>query len=191
MNSNSFVYDTGNKALREHNFDIFIAFQHFIVDLYNQLSEEYKELSLDTYGGQCISGEEFISMNSLLFTFTRPSAGNWYADASTHSGSSLKRVVFQFKLNLQLLEARLFAYIGNHSQHPDEIEVFVPRGTIFRIEEVTHDETTDIWCIKLKLSSKENVEHEMKRLGETRNHNSLGQCLVNTAKRKFFSIDYQ
>ncbi|CAF1539464.1 unnamed protein product [Adineta ricciae] len=45
---------------------------------------------------------EFVKvlMNSFLSTFTRTSTGNLYADVSAHSGSLLKRIVFQFKIIL-------------------------------------------------------------------------------------------
>jgi hypothetical protein len=197
----TFVYQVLNKALRDHDFDVLIAFRFFIVDLYKSLSIEHQkylctlsESDLNIYRGQGISEEEltlirnnveeFISMNSFLSTTTLRTTGEFFADSSATGKDSTKRILFEFKINRKLLNTKPFACIRDLSQFAEEDEVLIALGTIFRIMAVTYNRKQDMWIATLELCTEDDfvlkdiLEYEKKKLGETRDYISLGRSLI-------------
>ncbi|CAF1544197.1 unnamed protein product, partial [Didymodactylos carnosus] len=145
------------------------------------------------YRGQGISEEEltlirenigeFISMNSFLSTSTIEQTGQFYSEANKTENGLMKCILFKFDIDCGLLNARPFAYIVDHSQFPEENEVLIALGTIFRIKEVTYNSNEKTWIANLTLCTEDDfvlkplLEYEKNRLGQNPDFISLGQSL--------------
>ncbi|CAF0753765.1 unnamed protein product [Didymodactylos carnosus] len=195
-------YSLLNQALRNHDFDILTAFRFFITDLYKQLSDEHKKylgtLSkpiIQVYRGQAINEKElqlitdnvgeYISMNSFLSTTTRRETAEFFAESSTTGTDSVKRILFEFKIDSQMSNIKPFANVRHLSYFAEEDEVLISLSTIFRIKDVKYNNAQNLWIAKLELCSsddfalKEILEHEKKLMQPTPSLLHLGKLLGN------------
>lgn len=195
-------YSFLNKALRNHDFDVLTAFRFFIIDLYKQLSgEHHKYLAslsqpiIKVYRGQAINEkelklindniEEYISMNSFLSTTTSKETAMFFAESSTIGTDFLKRILFEFDIDLRVTNSKPFANVQHLSNYVDEDEVLLSLGMIFRIRGVQFNNEQNIWIAKLELCSSDNFalkeifEHERKLMQPTPSLLHLGKLLGN------------
>ncbi|CAF3352443.1 unnamed protein product [Rotaria sp. Silwood2] len=195
-------YNFLNQALRNHDFDVLTAFRFFIIDLYKQLSREHQKYlaalnksNIQVYRGQAINENElklindsigeYISMNSFLSTTTARETAVFFAESSTTGSGSLKRILFEFDIDTQVISPRPFANVQHLSQYAEEDEVLISLGTIFRIKDVQFNNEQNIWIAKLELCSsddfafKEIFEHEKKLMQPKPSLLHLGKLLGN------------
>ncbi|UJR06961.1 hypothetical protein I4U23_011249 [Adineta vaga] len=179
----SFLYSTLNKALRESDYEVLLALRFFINDLYQQLKYEHQKI-LDThnnndddpilkvYRGQSISTDElsyirknvgqYISMQSFLSTSVDRPTGLFFAQASAIPSLDTTRILFQFNINTHMTNIKPYVNIKNLSYFPDEDEVLITLGSIFKIDQIEYNENEEIWIGILSLCNED--EYELKEL---------------------------
>ncbi|CAF1429562.1 unnamed protein product [Adineta ricciae] len=206
----TFVYDTLNKALRESNYEVLLAFRFFINDLYQQVKYEHEksvnnddDSILQVYRGQSISVDElryikqnigqFISMQSFLSTSIDRQTGLFFAQANAHPSIDSEVILFQFNINKHMSNTKAYANIKNLSYFPEEDEVLINLGSIFKIDQIEYDENEQIWIGILSLCSEN--QYELKELMEQMKDEidagigSLGWLLYNQGEYEK-AIDY-
>ncbi|CAF0846738.1 unnamed protein product [Didymodactylos carnosus] len=131
-----------------------------------KLSEE----NLTVYRGQGLSQDElnkmkssqheFILMNSFLSTSKVRDVAVLYAKAIDFTNKTLQPVLFEFNIHAERQNAKPYAAISDLSYYElEEREVLFMLGSLFRIENVLHNEQEQIWIIKLSLcGSQQNNE---------------------------------
>ena len=178
----TFLYSTLNKALRESDYEVLLSLRFFITDLYRQLRYEHERFSdshnnnddsiIKVYRGQSISINElsyirknvgqYISMQSFLSTSIDRNTGLFFAQASATPSVDKTRIMFQFNINTHMTNTKPYINIKNLSYFPDEEEVLIMLGSIFKIENVEYNEGEQIWIGILSLCSED--EYELKEL---------------------------
>jgi tetratricopeptide (TPR) repeat protein len=124
-------------------------------------------------------------MNSFLSTTTRRETGKFFAESSTTGTDSIKRILFEFDIDSQMMNAKPFANVRHLSHFADEDEVLISLGTIFRIKDMKFNNEQNLWIAKLELCSsddfalKEIFEHERKLMQPTPSLLHLGKLLGN------------
>lgn len=189
---------TINKACHTENMKDIFTFRVYVSDLHKQLAqchekEEQENLkpSIHTvYRGKPLPGSVLqqlidnegglISMNGFLSTtIVNDVAAHYHGDdqvAKVRPG--YRPVLFEFKINKTIKQP--YAYIGQCSTKPEEVEVLFSLGTIWHIESVTIDKDP---CI-IKLTPYDELESssvaELKKYqGERCDLSSIGDILLN------------
>ncbi|CAF1020795.1 unnamed protein product [Didymodactylos carnosus] len=157
----TFLYLLLNRALRMHNIDLLILFQFFIKDIYQHLHKLQKEQSstpIRVYRGQLMSNEEtgrllsiegqLISMNSFLSTSRNRDFTLLYLGNSPFPNDGLQRVLFEIFLDPRFSDRKPFADITTISNFPEEEEILLMLGSIFRLEDMRME--NGIWIIQLQ-----------------------------------------
>ncbi|CAF3665615.1 unnamed protein product [Rotaria socialis] len=173
----SFLYRLLNKALRVQNIDLLFLFRFFIHDIHQQLQQLRCSSPIRVYRGQAMSIEELnvlqssigqlISMNSFLSTSANRDLALFYLGNSTALDAS-PRVLFEIDADPRLDSAMPFANITAHSHFPDEEEILMMLGSIFRIESIQHQREKDsqlVHIVRMTLCSDNN--HNAKLVYET------------------------
>ncbi|CAF1102586.1 unnamed protein product [Didymodactylos carnosus] len=168
-----FLYSTLNKALREHNIDMIFAMRFFLVDLLRQLQglhgnshhNSTNEQIHFVYRGQSMSPKELnvirASQGKLVTFNSFVSATANLKVASAFAASCdpvLPHVLLEFKIDTSLSGTKSYANISAYSNHPDEEEVLIMLGLIFRIDKVEYAEDEKRWEVKLSLRSENDFE---------------------------------
>ena len=163
----AFFYKILNAVLRKQNFHMTFLFREFISDIQRQLQKDQSNHVLKVYRGQMMSREELerlkqsigklISINSFFSTTTNYSKVFSFLNASR----GLERVLFEIDADPKMATAKPFANISKHSDYPGESEVLFMIGSIFRLENI-HQNDTNIWIIRMSLSSDE--EHGLRQV---------------------------
>lgn len=170
------IYKILNKALRTQDIDDLIPFGQFIKDLYQQLSDEQKlfikkqETSfLQVYRGQFISKDEvkrlkssenqLISVNSFLSTSTNRKKALEFATSRAPPTDQLTSILLEITLNLNSI-TRPYADIKHLSAFPEEEEILLMFGSVFRIEKVQYDEKLKLWSATLTLASEDDEDYK-------------------------------
>lgn len=166
----TFLYRVLNKALRHQDIETILLLHFFIVDLHNQLKQEY-EKQLDSkrtklYRGQLISKEEvellkkarydhFVYVNSFFSTTSdRDLALHIFAGAGqTSSDESKQSVLFELKVDKEKTK-KVFASTQHLSSVPDENETLFTVGMIcHKYGDVQYDDVQRVSIVQLELIS--------------------------------------
>lgn len=151
----TFLFSTLNKALRESDYEVLLTLRFFINDLYRQLKCQHERFLdshtsnddpiLKVYRGQSVPVDElhyirenvgqYISMQSFLSTSVDQEIGFFFAQASAVPSVDIARIVFQFNINTRMANTKPFINIKSLSYFPDEEEVLIMLGAIFKIEQ--------------------------------------------------------
>ncbi|CAF1312562.1 unnamed protein product [Adineta steineri] len=178
----SFLYHTLNKALRESSYEVLLALRFYINDLYEQLKFEHEKFLnsynndddpiLRVYRGQAISNQElyyirknvgqYISMQSFLSTSVTHETALFFAQASAIPSDEKTRIVFQFNIDTHMKNTKPYVNIKNLSYFPEEEEVLIMIGSIFKIIQIEYKEHEQTWFSILSLCSGD--EYELKDL---------------------------
>ncbi len=167
----SVIYKLLSKALRVQNIDLLFLFRFFIRDIRQQLANNQYLSPVRVYRVQSISNEEllmikdsigeFVSMNSFL------SASVDREQALTFLKSTalidFQQVLFEIDLDPRLVTTKPFADITNFSDYPNEKEVLIMLGSVFRLVEIRRDEY-QVWIIRMVLCS--DSDHDLKTIFE-------------------------
>ncbi|CAF3200840.1 unnamed protein product [Rotaria socialis] len=183
-----FLYQLLNKALRVQNIDLLYLFGFFIRDLRNQL-EQYRYPSLArVYRSQLISKKELqqlksfmgqlISMNSFLSTTLDREVAVFYLGDIEVSNGDLQPVLFEIEADPRIDGVKPFANITPFSYIPDEEEILMMLGSIFRLVHIRYE--GQLCIIQLKLSSENG--HDVKPIFDqmkidylNEGHSSVGE----------------
>jgi tetratricopeptide (TPR) repeat protein len=141
----SFLYRTLNRALRAQNTDQLLLFHFFIRDIEKQLRDHQHPSPVTLYRGQVISKDELklfensnnklISITSFFSTSLDSRVAVSYIDPDT-TYDNLQSVLFEIHADPTQNQSKPFADITSISHMPDEQEVLMMLGSVFRIDSV-------------------------------------------------------
>ncbi len=164
----SFVYRMLNKALRVQNTDLLFLFRFLIVDLQKELDKHRCSSPVRLYRGQIMSKDEveilknsigkLISINSFLST----SVDRYVALGFLTDDTDLEQVLFEITAD-PTVTTKPFAEITKLSAIPNEKEVLIMVGSVFRIVDVFND-GGGVWTIQMTLCSDD--DHDLKHIFE-------------------------
>ena len=134
-----------------------------IRDLFHQLQQLQKKqpiTQLRVYRGQLMSSEELgilmsmqghiISVNSFLSTtLSRTLAMFFLGDTNCPRDNELHAVLFQIDLQPCFDDRIPFANISEISELPEEQEVLIMLGALFRIQDLTYESETAVWVVRM------------------------------------------
>lgn len=199
----TFLYNTLNKALRESDYEVLLALRFFISDLHRQLSSAYETFLdlqnsnddpiLKVYRGQSISIDDlryirenvgqYMSIQNFLSTSIDRQIGLFFAHASAASSIDTARLVLQINIDTRMTNTKPYGDITSLSYFPDEQEVMIMLGSIFKIEQVEYDECEEVWTGTLSLCGEDDyaLKELMKQMKEETDGgiSSLGWLLYN------------
>lgn len=166
----SFLYRILNKALRMQDVDILYLFRFFIRDLERQIDQHRCTSCITVYRGQLVSNSEldtlkdsigeFISMNSFLSTsIDRRTAVSFLY--SSDIDDELQRVLFEIDADGRLDLIKPFANISSLSFFPEEQEILMMIGSVFRLINIQHTKDR-LWVIQMRLCS--DNDHDLKSI---------------------------
>ena len=168
----TFLYQVLNQAFLAQNIDLLFLFRFSIRDLRHQL-EQYRCLSrVRIYRGQLMSNDEvrslqdavgeFISINSFFSTtMNRDVALFFLGDCEVFN--NLQRVLFEIDADPHLNGIKPFANISSVSHCPDEQEVLVMIGSIFRLISI-HLDGNQLFIVRLIMCS--DNDHDLKTISD-------------------------
>ena len=165
----SFLYRKLNEALRNQDIDLLFLFHFFIHDLEEQIQHCRCSESIDLYRGQIITKDELqalrnsinslIAFNSFLSTSRNIAIAYIYAGVeATLKDPELEHVLFEIRADSRQLGIKPFADVSEMSQYPDEEEILIMLGAVFRVKEVVHDDNRQVWRIKMDLCSDDDCD---------------------------------
>lgn len=165
----SFLFRTINEILRSNDVNIIFKFRHFLIDLYKQLDDIYRETINSChyskqdkfYRGHLMSREgldsfrqsigRIISINTFFSTTTSFQIALVFADSFLQTDNCLS-VIFCIEHDAPLANQRPYANISQLSNYLDEEEVLFAMGNIFRIQAIEElDRKNPIPIIYLKM----------------------------------------
>ncbi|CAF1100458.1 unnamed protein product [Adineta steineri] len=144
----SFFYKTLNAALRTQNIHMMFLFRSFIYDIYRQLQKSQSKKFVRVYRCQLMSNDEINSLKQ-----------NLASDITTQINS--ERVLFEIDADPKIVNTKPFADISKHSHFPDESEVLLMTGSIFRLDNIYRDDD-EIWIIRMTLCNDD--EHDLRQV---------------------------
>ncbi|CAF3464339.1 unnamed protein product [Rotaria sp. Silwood1] len=151
---NTHLYKLLNKSLRTENVDNIYKFRFFIADLHRQLTELFQSSKpmnhvMTVYRGQRMTMREIenlrrnhhglISMNSFISTsVSRKVTERFLARSNTSEQEKTAAVLFKMTISADIARQteKPFVDIRNFSSFPQEEEILLSMGTIFRIDEI-------------------------------------------------------
>lgn len=171
-----------NKELRLQNMDLVFSCRYFIVDLYKQLKAEHERFLklrednhpvFHVYRGQVISKKElnkleqnigrYLTMNSFVSTSPRQETAEMFLNSTTIASYSLVSVVFEIEIDIRRKNTKPYADITHLSYFPNEQEVLIMLGAVFKIDEVSQ---SGAGVATVKLSLHNDDKNELKDMAE-------------------------
>ncbi|CAF0928632.1 unnamed protein product [Didymodactylos carnosus] len=156
-----------NRTFREGNIDNMYKYRSFIKDLSEQidiLCQEHSELGITdyiAYRGTCLSYQyidilkvnkgKLISFNGFLSTSLDKQIALLFMQQNDED-NEMESILFEYYVDSKISAS--FAYVGLLSVHPDEKELLINIGTIFRIDDIQYDEKEKLWHVKLMICEK-------------------------------------
>ncbi|CAF0749647.1 unnamed protein product [Adineta steineri] len=179
----SFFYKILNKALRVQNIEILFLFRSYISDIYHQLQYYQLKTPIRIYRSQLMAKEEiyslkrninqYISVNSFLSTTVQRETALFFMGEGNPE-DNLQRVLFEINADPSVVSMKPFADITSHSDFPIETEVLFMLGSIFRLNNVIHEDD-QLWVITMTLYSDD--EHDLKQvLSHMKDQNGNGKA---------------
>jgi tetratricopeptide (TPR) repeat protein len=173
----TFLYNTLNTALRDSDSEVLFALRFFITDLYAQLTHEHRNdvaLSreqdpiLRVYRGTNISTKEvkyiaqnigqYLSMQSFVSTSIDREVARFFVEASAPITNDTTRILLQFNIDRRIKKAKPYAKITQLSFVPDEGEVLIMLGSIFKIDKLEFNKLDQCWIGVFSLCSDDDYE---------------------------------
>ncbi|CAF0854292.1 unnamed protein product [Rotaria sordida] len=158
----TFLYRLLNKALRIQNIGLLFVFRFFIYDIQRQLEIDQCSQAIRIYRGQLMSQDEIkelensigdhISINSFFSTSLNKNYVIFLMGDVNSIHNGLQRVLFEIDANPNHIGIKPFADISSRSYFPNECEVLITLGAIFRLNNIILNEE-NIWVIHLSLCS--------------------------------------
>lgn len=162
-----FLFKLLNRASRTQNLDLIFDLRYYIQDLYRQLEIEYQKqrenfTSRTVYRGQKMRDEDFqalckakdnkclISFNSCISTSYDKDVANIFAEIPKEYRVGKTQMLFRISLNGKNNRIPM-AYIADIGEGPDEDEVLIGMGSLFRIGEIQQNPDNDVWNVDLIL----------------------------------------
>ncbi|CAF1121410.1 unnamed protein product [Adineta steineri] len=143
----SFLYRLLNKALRMQDTNILFLFRFFIRDITKQLRDHQYPSAITLYRGQIISKKElklfeesnrkFVSITSFFSTTFDSAVALNYLDSELID-DDLQSVLFEIHADPSENQSKPFAETTSISYFPDEREVLMMLGSVFRIDSVEY-----------------------------------------------------
>ncbi|CAF1209866.1 unnamed protein product [Didymodactylos carnosus] len=167
----AFVYKLINKALRTEDIEQLYIFRYFISDLCENLKKEYQIIKenfdiITVYHGGRLRDDELEKLKN-------------------HKNQPISTNGF-FSTSLSKETAFLFA--ARFSDIPDEDEVLFEIGATFEVLAINHDETLNMWIVKLKTTDKgskianDYIETNRKEMNESSSKIMFGKLLSEVGK---------
>ncbi|CAF3716370.1 unnamed protein product [Rotaria sp. Silwood1] len=162
---NGFIYKLVNAALRTEDVDALYIFRFFIADLCRQLFAQHKIIQqqcrnqpiITLFRGCRMPREEIeklkehiggmTSLNGFISTSYKECVAEKFMNQRSRQ-SDAQKVLFEITADTQA-EKVVFASIGKLSDYPDEEEVLFSLASAFIINDVTLDNATQMWHIKM------------------------------------------
>ncbi|CAF2915049.1 unnamed protein product [Rotaria sp. Silwood2] len=171
----SFIYKMINRALRSFDEHKLHAMAFFIRDLRQQLKLNYRNLtwanSPMVYRGICLTEKDMqrirdipkgslISTNGFLSTSRTCDIALAYATKKYDIvKDSLCHILFEIDVSMVMVDSPvIFADVSHVSQFPEENEILFDIGTVFQIDNVNYDDTSDLWTIRLTTPTRQAYE---------------------------------
>lgn len=165
--TSSIVYRCVNEALVSGNISRIYPYRYLIKLVYRQLKALYKEYkqqpskqTLHLFRGLRLKYSEIrlianhindlISLNSFVSTTLEEDIAKKFCNI--RAAKDDEAVLFKIDIDMNNEHNIPFADISKFSQFPEEEEILISIGSIFRIESVTLDETKDLYTINLSMS---------------------------------------
>ncbi|CAF4473144.1 unnamed protein product, partial [Rotaria sp. Silwood2] len=156
----SFLYRMLNKALRVQDTKLLYLLRFFIFDLWKAIEKHRCSTPIRTYRSQSISEDEFrglsnsigklISMSSFFSTSLDAKKALDFVDTT----DGLRQIFFDIDADPRIKGVKPFAEVSAHSAHPDEREVLMTVGSIYRILDISRGDGK-VWTIKMRLCSED------------------------------------
>ncbi|CAF2198596.1 unnamed protein product [Rotaria magnacalcarata] len=159
----SFSYRMMNKVSRVRNTELIFLFQTVIRDIYEQLLARQCQTRVTVYRGQVLSIVEYkklekscgsmTSLNLFLSTSLNRRIAERFVQQNKHLCASGNHVVVIFEIDADPAVVRMkngnnrrpFAQIDELSYYcEEEPEVFFMLGCIFRLSEISHDQSSSL-----------------------------------------------
>ncbi|CAF2098724.1 unnamed protein product [Rotaria magnacalcarata] len=149
-----------NKALRVRNTELIFLFRTVIRDIYEQLLAHQCQKRVTVYRGQVLSIVEYkklekscgsiISLNSFLSTSLNRRIAEGFVQQNKHLCASGDHVVVIFEIEADPAVVRMkngnnrrpFTQIDELSYYGEESEVLFMLGSIFQLNEISHDQSS-------------------------------------------------
>jgi tetratricopeptide (TPR) repeat protein len=168
---NSFIYQCTNNVLRKQNISQVYSYRYIIKLICRQLKEqhkqfiqEYKEVekksSLHLYRGQNLKLEDIrflkrninnlISLNGFVSTTRDERIAMEFVKHHIYEG--LESVLMKIDVDMTSEHGVTFADISKFSKYPEEREVLLSVGTVFRVKSVDLDKNQQLYIVHLELS---------------------------------------
>ncbi|CAF0838365.1 unnamed protein product [Rotaria sordida] len=173
----SFLFRIINRALRSSDVDMMFKMRHFLIDLYIELDNLYKQTHTfysrpiieKLYRGQLMSKIEFeyfkqlsgeiISINTFLSTTTSLQIALTFVNISLKHNDFI-RVLFCIETNPSIQHKRPYANISNFSMFTDEDEVLFAMGSLFRILYIDKlDRINNIPVVYLRMVDQKEIDY--------------------------------
>jgi tetratricopeptide (TPR) repeat protein len=166
---NSFVYDCLNTVLRQENISQVYSYRYIIKLLCRQLTEQHKKFikkykkkektSLRLYRGVHLKPDEIdfltrntnnlIAFNGFVSTTKKQDIAEQFIQHRWKEGC--KPVLIIIKIDMTTEYSVAFADISKFSKYPEEAEVLLSIGSVFRVESVDFDEEDELHIVRLSL----------------------------------------
>ncbi|CAF2416951.1 unnamed protein product [Rotaria sp. Silwood2] len=164
---NSIMFRSMNEALISGNISTIYSYRYIIKLLCRQLKTLHKEYKksisnkkLHLYRGQRLKlplillianhKNDLISLNSFVSTTLEEDVAIKFCLGRSKNND--EAVIFEIDIDLNSEQSIPFADIRNVSRFPEEEEILISIGSIFRIESVDFDEEKELYKIHLSLS---------------------------------------
>ncbi|CAF1566256.1 unnamed protein product [Adineta ricciae] len=180
----SFLYRLINRVLRTGDPDLIYPYRFFINELNDEITNMDRHYcneveDLIVYRGQGLSHSELhylqYKTNQLLalssFTSTTVDREMALGYAISSANDQVVPVLFEFHLHPTINNTRPYAYVAEHSAVPNEYEVLLTYGIIFRLVSVIYDCNQNVWIIVGHLLRLQN--HDIKNLLSKRSENKF------------------
>jgi tetratricopeptide (TPR) repeat protein len=169
---NSIIFRCINEALISGNISTIYSYRYIIKLLCRQLKylhEKYKQSNSDNilrlYRGQLLKLSQIlliskhindlISLNGFLSTSLEEDIAKRFCFVRQRQDH--EPVLFEIDIDMTSEQSIAFADISHISQYPEEEEILISIGSIFRIESVDFDEINQLYRIHLSLSQYEQL----------------------------------
>lgn len=165
---NSIIFRCINQVLASGNISIIYSYRYFIKLLCKQLKDLHKnskEIPRHLYRGQLLKLSEIlliskhindlISLNGFISTSLEEDIAKRFC--FNDQIEDYEPVLFQINIDTSCKHSTAFADISRLSQFPEEEEILLSIGSVFRIQSVNFDEKNQLYRIHLLLTQHEQL----------------------------------
>ncbi|UJR08045.1 hypothetical protein I4U23_012322 [Adineta vaga] len=176
----SFIYRLVNRAFRTEDITLWYIFRYYIIDLCLQLEDIHRQQvtkfghrSLRLFRGQAqmLTTElddiqsrigNLIVTTGFLSTSFESNVANMFASSAPQS-ETFKAVLYEIILDTEIAKNVIFVdvldYLSSQNEaadmHIEEREILFNIGSVFRIENVHYESSTNLWHIKMEATDRD------------------------------------